>query len=86
LKNAAELVNDLKDAFDFAVIESCAAQNVCEAYRPFAENGKAVFQIEYRGEVPGIGGGACSDAKARHFTPLLADLELDGKAEACPKG
>jgi hypothetical protein len=85
LKNAAELVRDLKNAFDFAIIESCAAQNVCDAYDPFVGSGKAVFQIEYRGEVADWRG-VCSDAKARHFTAILANLELDGKAEACPKG
>ena len=82
LKNAADLVSDLKDAFDFAVIESCAAQHACDAYRPFAEDGKAVFQIEYRGEVEDWGR-ICRNAKERRFTAILANLELDGAAARC---
>jgi hypothetical protein len=84
LKNAAELVPDLVEIFDFAVIESCAAQHACDAYRPFAEDGKAVFQIEYRGEVEDWSR-VCRDAKERRFTAVLANLELDGAAESCPK-
>jgi len=84
LKNAAELVDELAIAFDFAVVESCAAQKACDAYRAFSQSGKAVFQIEYRRETadwPTV----CRDAQARHFTAVLADLALDGTAEGCPK-
>ena len=84
LKNAAELVNELMTAFDFVVIESCAAQKVCGTYEPFADAGKAVFQIEYRGET-GDWNAACHDAIARRFTAILTNLALDGKAEGCPK-
>jgi hypothetical protein len=84
LKNASELVDRLMTAFDFAVIESCAAQKVCGTYEPFADAGKAVFQIEYRGET-GDWNAACHDAIARRFTAILTNLALDGKAEGCPK-
>jgi hypothetical protein len=82
LKNAAELVDDLADVYDFSVIESCAAQNACDAYRRFVEQGKAVFQIEYRGELEDWAS-ACRESKARGFTAILANLELDGDAETC---
>jgi hypothetical protein len=84
LKNAAELVDELVIAFDFVVIESCAAQKICEAYEPFTDAGKAVFQIEYRGAADNWNA-ACRDANTRRFTAILTDLALDGKAEACPK-
>jgi hypothetical protein len=82
LKNAGELVEELADAYDFSVIESCGAQNACDTYRRFADQNKAVFQIEYRGETTDWAV-VCRDAKERGFTAILADLELDGEAEAC---
>jgi hypothetical protein len=85
LKNAAELVDELAPVFDFSVIESCAAQRSCAAYRPFAALGKAVFQIEYRNETKDWDT-ACADANRRGFTAILADLDLSGPVESCPKG
>jgi hypothetical protein len=83
LKNAAELVPDLVGSFDFAVIENCAAQRACATYAPFAEAGKAVFQIEYRSETADWAA-VCKDAKQRGFTAVLAERELDGRLENCP--
>ena len=87
LKNAAELVPDLVEAFDFAVIENCATQKSCAAYAPFTARNKAVFQIEYRNETHDWSDwtAVCRDATERGFTAILADLELDGRAEACPR-
>jgi hypothetical protein len=82
LKNAAELVDELAEVYDFSVIESCAAQNACDTYRRFTEQGKAVFQIEYRNETTDWGK-VCRAAGKRGFTAILADLELDGKSESC---
>jgi len=82
LKNAAELVGTLNAAFDFAVVESCAAQEVCAAYQPFAESSKAVFQIEYRGENRDWRA-VCRAADDRGFTAIQADLTLDGDFENC---
>lgn len=84
LKNAAELVPQLAESFDFAVVESCAAEDACGAFEPFAERGKAVFQIEYRHEThdwPDV----CRAAAARGFTAILAGRELDGTAETCAR-
>jgi hypothetical protein len=82
LKNAAELVPDLAEAFDFAVIENCAAQGACEAYTAFAAQKKAVFQIEYRDEIQDWDS-VCRAASENGFTAILAGLELDGTAETC---
>jgi hypothetical protein len=82
LKNAAELVPDLVGSFDFAVIENCAAEESCATYAPFAEGGKAVFQIEYRSETADWAA-VCAAAKQRGFTAVLADQQLDGNAERC---
>jgi hypothetical protein len=83
LKNAAELVDELVGSFDFAIIESCAAEDACAAFEPFSTAGKAVFQIEYREETPDWPA-ICRDAAGRHFTAILAGLELDGTAQSCP--
>jgi hypothetical protein len=84
LKNAAELVPDLAESFDFAVIENCAAQEACGAYEAFAARKKAVFQIEYRSETADWKS-VCVDAAKRGFTAILAGLELDGTAQSCPR-
>jgi hypothetical protein len=84
LKNAAELVGDLVEHFDFSVIESCAADNACAAYEPFTARKKPVFQIEYR-EQTRDWAAVCRDAAGRGFTAILAGLELDGTAETCPR-
>ena len=83
LKNAAELVPDLVDVFDFAVVESCAAQKACDDHSAFSKRGKAVFQIEYRGEIEDWSS-VCRDAKGLRFTAILANLELDGDVARCP--
>jgi len=84
LKNASELVLDLVEAFDFAVIENCATQEGCDTYQPFAARKKAVFQIEYRDETEDWAA-VCQDAARRGFTAILAGLALDGTAETCSR-
>ncbi|GAB2175487.1 endo alpha-1,4 polygalactosaminidase [Dongia sp. agr-C8] len=84
LKNAAELVPDLADSFDFAVIENCAAQRDCDGFAAFADAKKAVFQIEYRNEIRDWDA-VCRDAAQRGFTAILSGLELDGTAQACTR-
>jgi len=82
LKNAAELVPALVDAFDFAVVEGCATEGACGAFRPFADQRKAVFQIEY--EISDAEWSAvCATARESRFTPILTDQELDGRGKTC---
>jgi hypothetical protein len=83
LKNAAELVDDLVAVFDFAIIESCAAEDACGDFAPFAAKAKPVFQIEYRDETPDWSA-VCRDAARNRFTAVLAGVELDGTAQVCP--
>jgi hypothetical protein len=84
LKNAPEMVADLAETFDFAVIENCAAQQTCGGYAPFAARKKAVFQIEYREETADWDS-VCREAARRGFTAILAGLALDGTAQTCPR-
>ena len=48
LKNAVELLDELHDAFDFAVNESCYRYSECAAYQLMRSQGKPVFIAEYR--------------------------------------
>jgi hypothetical protein len=82
LKNAGELVGTLAATFDFAVVESCAAENACGDYSAFIDQGKPVFEIEYRDETTDWKK-VCAEAKRLRFTAILASTELDGKAERC---
>jgi hypothetical protein len=84
LKNTAELIPDLVASFDFAVVESCAAEGACAAFLPFSAHKKAVFQIEYVDAIRDWAS-VCRDATKRGFTAILASLDLDGTAEGCPR-
>jgi len=48
LKNAIELLDELHDAFDFAVNESCYRYSECAVYQLMRSQGKPVFIAEYR--------------------------------------
>jgi hypothetical protein len=49
LKNDVEQLPDLSPYFDYAINEQCQQYNECEGYTTyFANNGKAVFQVEYK--------------------------------------
>ncbi|KAL3860194.1 hypothetical protein ACJMK2_010352 [Sinanodonta woodiana] len=47
LKNDVEQVAQLHSSFDWALNEECHKYHECEGYRPFTEEGKAVFNVEY---------------------------------------
>jgi len=48
LKNALEMINDVKSVVHFAVNEECVRANECPKYRDFAsKDRKPVFHIEY---------------------------------------
>ena len=82
LKNAAELAHELASTFDFSIIESCAAEGSCSAYKPFAADGKPVFQIEYRSETKDWKS-VCAAALKSGFTAVLSDKKLDGQIQGC---
>ena len=46
-KNAPELTPDLVSTYDFAITESCAEGNWCDAMTPYITEGKAVLAAEY---------------------------------------
>ena len=81
LKNADRHVPDLVDDFDFAVNEQCHEFDECDAFVPFIDQGKPVFNAEYaagvrRRSVAGVCRRACegfphpgAPARPRRFVP-----------------
>lgn len=72
---AAELVGD----FDFAVVEECAEFDECELYEPFIRAGKAVLHVEYKLAKSQF----CRDTKARGFSSMRKDLDLNAARQPC---
>jgi hypothetical protein len=46
-KNAGQLLPDLIDIMDFAVIEECRDNYICCVWQPYIKQGKPVFELEY---------------------------------------
>jgi hypothetical protein len=83
LKNGADLWPDLQGQVDWVLIEDCAAQGWCEAFRPAREAGLAVFEIEYTDQDldwPQV----CAKAAALGFSAIRKHRNLDAYRERCP--
>lgn len=78
LKNAGEIVPEVVDLVDFAVLEQCLDLGECDWYAPVVEAGKAVFDIEYVGWLADV----CAAAPAG-FTVVRSDLPLSDAIERC---
>jgi hypothetical protein len=61
LKNDLDQIEDLVDAFDWALNEQCFEYTECDLLLPFIEAGKAVFGVEYEGN-------------PEEFCPIAVDL------------
>ena len=81
LKNAAGLVPELVDVFDFAVVEECYRYRECEAYSPFIDQAKAVLHVEYSVEIEEF----CDFTTSLGFSSMRKRLELDAWRQACPE-
>tara|TARA_B100000123_G_scaffold174797_1_gene129828 strand:- start:1146 stop:2060 length:915 start_codon:yes stop_codon:yes gene_type:complete len=82
-KNAPELVGDLVDQMDFAILESAFRLDFMDAFDPYIAHGKPVFAVEYREE----GANAarfCPVARNHGFQGVIASLELDQTPQNCP--
>jgi hypothetical protein len=81
LKNSTDLVAALVNKFDFAVVEECFAYNECEAYSPFVQQNKAVFNAEYTK----YSATTCTKAKQLGISTAFFNLDLNGKVfNPCP--
>jgi hypothetical protein len=79
LKNDLDQVTDLVDHFDFAINEQCFQYNECELLKPFINQGKAVFGVEYELKTSKF----CQKAKKMNFRWLKMDYYLDGSRVSC---
>ncbi|HXH97399.1 MAG TPA: endo alpha-1,4 polygalactosaminidase [Gaiellaceae bacterium] len=73
MKNGIEIVDhDLVNAFDWALNEQCFQYKECDALTRFVDAGKAVFQVEYRGDPSTF----CPTANALGFSSMKKRLSL----------
>jgi hypothetical protein len=79
LKNDLDQAAALEPRFDWALDEQCFQYDECEALRPFAAAGKAVFVAEYELE-PSV---FCDAARAAGYQAIRKHLDLDAWRQAC---
>jgi hypothetical protein len=79
LKNDLAQVRQLVTLFDWALNEQCFEFDECEALRPFVDDGKAVFGVEY--DLPPSA--FCPEARTMGFSWLRKHISLGPWAYAC---
>jgi len=79
LKNAIGLVDQVVNDFDWALNERCMEFRECELASPFIEAGKAVFHVEYVGNLSW-----CPTTQALGFVSLEKDLLVGPEFVPCP--
>jgi hypothetical protein len=79
LKNDLEQIPELLPYFDWAINEQCFEYNECHRLKPFVDAGKAVFGVEYEGDLDDF----CPQANAAQYSWLLKNWNLGPEFEAC---
>ncbi len=82
LKNDPDQVADLLPYYDWALTESCFAEDWCDQVAPFVAEGKAVFAAEYTDTGITLAE-LCPQAKAMNFNAILKHRDLDAYREIC---
>ncbi len=77
LKNDVDQIADLVDAFDFAVNEQCHEFDECDAYRPFLDQDKPVFNAEYDQRFVDDPDAVCGRSRELGLRTLILPLDLD---------
>jgi hypothetical protein len=72
LKNDGRQVAQLVDQFDFAIVEECFQYDECGFYKPFVEQGKAVYVAEYELAPAEF----CAAARALRFSAIRKSYDL----------
>ena len=80
LKNDLDQIPDLLPHFDWALNEQCFQYDECDLLLPFIQAGKAVFGVEYEGQLADF----CPQATANQFSWLLKEWDLGPMQAACP--
>lgn len=74
LKNNVEQVRDLVDYFDFAINEECHQYRECNTLKPFIDQNKAVFNVEYQ---KGRRSKVCAESATLGLSTVFLPLALD---------
>jgi hypothetical protein len=77
LKNDLEQIDDLVDVFDFAVNEQCHEFDECEAYAPFLDGNKPVFNAEYDEQFIDDSEALCRRSMELGLRTMILPLDLD---------
>ena len=82
LKNDPGQAAELVDWFDWSLVEDCSVYEWCGELRPFAQTGKAVFQVEYTDDWPSDAP-FCAQAAELGYSAMLKNRELDTWVSYC---
>jgi hypothetical protein len=82
-KNAADLVPDLADQMDFALLESADRLGFMAEFDPYVAHLKPVFAVEYL-EEGATAKTLCPNAKNHGFQGVIAQIDLDRAPQNCP--
>jgi hypothetical protein len=93
LKNAGDIIPDVLDVVQFSVNEQCLQYNECDTFRPFIDQGKPVFHVEYpKGDDTNTNtsiaaskfNSICDDSTSKGFSTIVKNMDLDIWIEECP--
>jgi hypothetical protein len=82
-KNAPDMVADLVDVLDFAIIEDAFYYGWAEEMKPYIAANKPVFAAEYT-DLPGDFRAFCRQSQQLGFSTILKNRDLDAWLETCP--
>lgn len=92
LKNAGAIVPRVLSQMQWSVQEQCVQYDECEEFRPFIEQGKPVFHVEYpKGDNQNNNllvstsskDRACTNQDATGFSTIIKNMNLDNWIESC---
>ncbi len=83
LKNVPDLLPDLLQHYDWALLEDCFAQRWCNQFKPMLGASKAVIAVEYTDSKINFKA-FCNDAKIIGYFPILKKRELGTWSKRCP--
>lgn len=69
LKNSQELIPQFLNDFEFAINEQCMDYNECGLYKPFVDQNKVVFNVEYNNH----NGKVCQESAEYHLVTKYAN-------------
>jgi hypothetical protein len=93
LKNAGVIIPDVLDVVQFSVNEQCQQYNECDTFRPFINENKPVFNVEYpKGDDTNNNvsiasskfTSLCDNNDTKGFSTIIKNMNLDMWIEECP--